>query len=477
MWNRLPALLIAAAFLSFLPLSPDAQEQGHDPAGQTLQGDAQEMAIYKAGEDALKAKDYKKAADNLSVIVNKYPFSEFYERSLYGLGQALFSMGSREEGVKLFEKALVIYPQSWLARQAAILAGGYYYERKQREDALRHYTFLLEHFDDPSLRDFVYFRSGILKLEAGDIEGAITNLEHLINEYPQSPHFKEGLATLVWADNQVGRAYRGAELYDTHQRHFTAMADEGKGLLFAADSYLALKLYDRALDALAEFDRIHPNSRYRVNALARRGVALTGRKDFDGAEKVLKQALSINRQSAEVALALSTLHEENGKVAEALATLGTLPATEKGRNGALILQLQGKLLFKTNKFGDAVKAYTNALAIAENLAASDAAVKEAVPRIHIGMADAFYAQDKYQAAIDAYKKARDTGAGVDDMPWVLYRIGESWEKAGDSAKAAESYQELLSATADPFWTGRANSRLEGIEWTNRIKEKKEKTAQ
>ncbi|MDH4099443.1 MAG: tetratricopeptide repeat protein [Nitrospirota bacterium] len=477
MWNRPFLLLIAVAFLHTLPLSSGAQEQAVGPAERTLPGSTQELLIYQAGETALKKKDYKTAAEKLSTIVNKYPFSEFYEESIYGLGNALFSSGAREEGITLLEKALVIYPSNWFARQAHILAGDYYYRTRQKEDALRHYTVLLEQFEGPSLRDLVYLRIGILKMEMGDLEGATKDLEHLINEYPQSPHYKEGLVSLVWASNQVGRAYRGAELYDSHQQDFASMADDGKGLLFAMDSYLALKLYDRAIDVLAEFDRVYPNSRYKINALARRGQALMGRNDLDGAEKALRQALSISRKSAEVVLVLATLYSEKGKIAEALATLGAFPATEKNREGVLMSLLQGKLYFKTNKQGEAIKAYSNALAVGESLAATDAMVKEALPRIHVGMADTLYAQGKYPEAAQAYRKAKDSGATPEDLPWILYRTGECLEKVGDSAKAAESYQELLSATTDPLWTGRANNRLEGIEWAARIKEKKEKSAQ
>lgn len=464
---QLSALAVTAVIFSAAVPAHATQEQGHHAAGQPQKAESPDEGIYKEASAALEKKDYKEAADKLSVIVNKYPFSPLYEAALFQLGQALFKSGSREEGVKLFENALLLYPGSSYSREAALLAGDYYYEQKRPDDALKHYSFLLEHFSGPSLSDHIYFRGGKLKMAKGDMEGAVQEFEHLVREHSSSPYFNEGVVDLITAYNRVGKAYQGAELVEKYPKRFLAMADDGQGLLAASDSYLALGLYDRALAVLADIDGSYPKSRLKLNALVQKGKAFKGQHEYDKAEKILKQALSINRQSPEAVLVLSTLYSEKGQTREALATVEAFSRPGDDRIGMLLAVQKGMLLSKVQRYGDALKAYDNALSITEKLKAADPQAKETLPRIYLGMGDTLFSQEKFPAAIDAYRKAKDAGASQEDLPWVLYRLGDSWEKVGDSAKAAESYQALLTSTADPFWTGRANGKLEGITWQNR----------
>lgn len=461
--------LLVMTFALFIATVPAraAQEQGHHAAGQAPEVGSPDESIYKEAIAALERKDYKETADKLSVIVNKYPFSPLYEAALFQLGQALFKSGSREEGVKLFENALLLYPGSSYSREAALLAGDYYYEQKRPDNALKHYSFLLEQFSGPSLSDHIYFRGGKLKMAKGDMEGAVQEFEHLVREHSSSPYFNEGVVDLITVYNRLGKAYQSAELFEKYHKRFSAMADDGQGLLAASDAYLALGLYDRALAVLADFDGSYPKSRLWLGALVQKGKAFKGQHEYDKAEKTLKHALSINRQSPDAVLVLSTLYSEKGRTREALAAIEVLQKPGDDRVGMLVALQQGTLLSKAGRFGEALKAYDNALSITEKLKAADPQAKETLPRIYLGMGDTLYNQGKFPAAIDAYRKAQDSGASQEDMPWVLYRQGESWEKAGDSTKASESYQAVLAATTDPFWVGRANSRLEGITWQNR----------
>ena len=145
----------------------------------------------------MNRKDYAEARKHLELIINKYPFSQYYNQSLFQLGMAMFRSGAREEGIKTLEKGLILQPESGFSRDSALLLADYYYDNNRMEQAEKHYDFLRRNYSGPTLGDYVVFRSGKLKSSLGDSKGAVEDLERLVREYPQSPLMNQSLFILI----------------------------------------------------------------------------------------------------------------------------------------------------------------------------------------------------------------------------------------------------------------------------------------
>lgn len=147
---------------------------------------------------------------------------------------------------------------------------------------------------------------------------------------------------------------------------------------------------DRLRDAL-DMDARHEAARQTLAALLLEG------KSYDAAETVLAAGLQSNPSQTNFALALSRLHLERGNMAAALAVLrnhaGYAAAHPEYR------AFTAALYAKSGAHADAIAEYEAALRLA--------------PRTGpwwIGLGLANEAEDRTEAATDAYRKARATGS-------------------------------------------------------------------
>lgn len=438
---------------------------------------ASDDKIYKAAEEAMLKKDYAEARQHLEIIVNKYPFSQYYNQAIFQMGLAMFRTGAREEGAKMLEKGLILQPVSGFSRDTVLLLADYYYDNNRMEQAGKHYDFLGRNYSGPTLGDYVTFRSGKLKSSLGDPKGAVEDMERFVREYPQSPLMNEALTILLELYNRMGRSSQAATLYEAKHKRFAGMADDGRGLLAVSTAYATLGFHENTLEVLSEFERAFPKSAVMADALARKGQSLLALKRHQEAEKALKAALSLNKQLPEATLALATCYMERERLGDAALLLRAFPNTSDNLLTLRAALLEGNLLVKLKKNNEAMKVYARAVEAAGRLDPADALVKETLPKAYLGIGDILFAVRKYTDAINAYGKSRDLGAAMEDLYWVLYRIGNCWEKLGDNTKAVESYQALASSSADPFWVGRANSRVDDIGFNSKLNEPRGKGAQ
>ncbi len=147
-------------------------------------------ALYRMGEIHLESKNYAKAREVFSQFVGQFPQSELFAPGLVNLGWSLLNLGDFD-GVTQVAHRLLKLPSGQVERALPqLLLGEVHFQRGQYKDALPYFFNLL---NTPSQRENALYKISRCYFYQGEYKDAITNVEILALEYPDSKKLGECL--------------------------------------------------------------------------------------------------------------------------------------------------------------------------------------------------------------------------------------------------------------------------------------------
>ncbi|RPI03306.1 MAG: outer membrane protein assembly factor BamD [Calditrichaeota bacterium] len=102
--------------------------------------------------------DMTKTIAYCRLLLEKYPHINYRDRVLYKIATASLESGQMESAKSWFETLIWEFPNSSMALESHFRIGEYYFEQRQFAEAIQHYRFLLNHWDNP------YFALSLYKL-------------------------------------------------------------------------------------------------------------------------------------------------------------------------------------------------------------------------------------------------------------------------------------------------------------------------
>lgn len=278
------------------------------------------------------------ASDNIPMAIKSYEELQrsrpkasdpYLQKSYYGLGYAYFNTQQYSKAETQFKQYVDRVPRDTdrdIYDEAMIRLGDIYYVQKRFADAQNIFQKAIA--DNNSFIDYVYFRSGVVYNFQNRNNDAISQLDKLITNHPNSLYFEDAL----FQKSQINmEELRYAEARDGFARlisskpnsPFVPFALEG-----SAVANFSMKNYDQTINEYKRILENHPNS---SNAEA----ALVG----------LQEALTLQGRTAEFSQYLSRYRNAN-------------PDNKSLQN----LEYEAaKNLFFGGSYNEAIKAFTSYL--------------------------------------------------------------------------------------------------------------------
>ncbi len=438
------------------------------------------IMFESAGVCTDELKDYHKAIGLYEEILKKFPQSAYGDDALYGLGIALRFSGQLDESIRNLESLEKRFPSSDLTDRArsearyirlfdfknkesgleklALLVGDviaqqskgdlafrlaeiYFHELLDFRQAAAQYRFALttglesdrrpeawfnlaRSFENLNLRDR---RSKDDESATKDAASAIAAYDSLLTKYPEHSYTADAALAQLNLKIQLtptaaGLRKLGANLLSSAP--FGRYKD--RALLMLGNAYLTAKDQEDATLAFKLIVDQSPQSESAPEALFQFGKALMGLADQDSAAVVLNAFLDrypIHQRSAEAASTLAQYESGMGKADRANSLYDLL---EK-------------------------KYYYTAFA-------TDLDRKRG---------DAYFTAGNYSRAVDSYKRQilqiqSDYFAYVEIPTDLLYKIGYSYEKLGNSAEAKRYYSQYVSRVTESDKLGQVYYSLASI---------------
>ena len=166
------------AYSQVLTLTPEA-----DPSRAGLV-DNLAASIYKQGEIARNAKDYRAAADHFLRIRTAAPTSSIRATAEYDAGAALVALQDWTSAAEVLEAFRSTYPKDKMHGEATKLIARAYRESGQLSRAAAEYDQLASESEDPALRGEALLAAGDLYQQSNASDKAVDAYRRYLNEFP-----------------------------------------------------------------------------------------------------------------------------------------------------------------------------------------------------------------------------------------------------------------------------------------------------
>ncbi|MGE5197581.1 MAG: tetratricopeptide repeat protein [Deltaproteobacteria bacterium] len=343
------------------------------PAAKNIQ----DACLYWIAEVHFRGNNFDKAAEYYKKITDGYPQSSYAVAAYYSLGWCLFQEHSFAEAYKYFKTVEEKFPKEPLAQDASFKILECLYNLKDYSGLKNRLKSELKIYaKDNSKLPYLYFYLAEADYYLNNFDSAVDNYSKVLNS----------------GDEKISSLSR----------------------LGMAWSYLKLKQYERAQDALSQ-----------INA--------------DTLEKSSRDTLLLGK---------AVLMAETNKLTEAQALYEELISTSSDPLVAIQAYLgKAELLYNMAEYEKAIGAYKEVLGKLPN-----PVPQEIVDKLHYGLAWAYLKQGEFKPAIDEFRKIATYTEDKIIKVAALCQIGDAYQDSGDYAKATETYDSILKDYSDSFYS-------------------------
>src|SRR5439155_20622187 len=169
-------------------------------------------SIYKPGELANEAQDYRAAADHFLRIRSAAPTSSIRASAEYDAGAALIRLEDWTAAVKVLEAFRSTFPQHELQLEAAKQIANAYRQSGQLSRAAGEYDRLASESTDPALRSEALLVAGDLYEQSNARDRALAAYIRYVNEFPRP------VETALETRFKIAEMYKAAHDESLYQR-------------------------------------------------------------------------------------------------------------------------------------------------------------------------------------------------------------------------------------------------------------------
>jgi len=213
-------------------------------------------ALYRIGEIQLERKNYQKAEEALSQFVSQFPQSKMLAPALVNLGWSLLNLGDLDAMTRVAHRLLKLPLGQIEKALPQLLLAEVHFQKGQCKDALPYFFNLL---NTPSQRENALYKISRCYFYDGEFKDAITNVEILALEYPDSKNLDECLYLRGQAAGRLGDVEKAIESFSEilqkgHDDFWTVAAQYELGKIYyeRRDQKRAEDLFTRVVQKAPE---------------------------------------------------------------------------------------------------------------------------------------------------------------------------------------------------------------------------------
>src|SRR5712671_6052209 len=396
-------------------------------------------SIYKQGELANEAKDYRAAADHFLRIRTAAPTSSIRETAEYDAGAALIRMQDWKAAVDVLEAFRTTFPKNKLQLEATKQIAYAYRQSGQLSHAAGEYERIASQSDDPALRSEALLDAGDLYEQSNSRDRALGAYNRYVKEFPKP------VETAIETRFKIAEMYKAAHDETLYHKQLEEIVSAdaaagsertGRTRTVAARSALVLaeQLYENfvVVKLRQPFETSLQDKKQRMDAT----IAAMGRLVEYGIDELMPGRYAKHETSSGFLGAIDT-HVEGSPVPQ---------ASNNSTAGNAITQGVGVTDEMRTKFESAVgmlKEERYEPGIALLLTMAEKMPPLTAPHINLGMAYARTGDlDRAEASLN---KALQSDP---KQPIAYNELGMVQRRKGQFAKARASYEAALAQSAD-----------------------------
>jgi TolA-binding protein len=258
--------------------------------------DPYRFALFRTGEIHLEQDHFEKARDAFGRIVKEYPESELVPQALVSLGWCHLNLGDWDAVIEIAHRLLKLPSGQVEKALPQLLLGEAHFQRAQYKEALPYYFSLL---NTPSQRESALYKISRCYFFLEEYKDAITNVEILSLEYPDSDYLQECLYVRGKAAYQLGETEKAAASF------LEIVKQEKDDSWTVAASYELGKIYyerkdlNRAKDFFARITQTAPRTETAILASYYLGIIYT--KEDNSGDALRSLHVGLESENATVA--------------------------------------------------------------------------------------------------------------------------------------------------------------------------------
>ena len=331
-------------------------------------------------------------------LLREFPQIDFKDKVLYKLAMAHLQEGNQIKAKSFFEEIINKYPQSAINLESHFRLGEYYFDRRDFNNAIIHYRFLLGKWDNPYF-DMALYKLGWSYYNINEYPDAISTFIYLLEDM-----------NLVERTNSQILSKNKTDLRTEAIQYIASCFTEYGGPAAAKDFLQSRKDKDYSLPILLDIAELYQKRSYYPEAIE--------------AYETLLELYPFYEEAPEIYQRIVENYEFDDRIDEAIK------AREK------IIKKFGPGGEWTTHFTEG-ELYSRAIKIAkENL-------------IYLGKYYQAEAQKSdrvrdYRLAIDKYQEFLDKFPKSEEAATINYYLAECYYNSGDYANAATSYFDVVT---------------------------------
>ena len=408
------------------------------------------IAQYNKGEARYFAGDFEAARVEYAAVDSMYPDSETGLRanSIYSAAWSSEKLGDADAAITLYTRVVDAFPRSDQAPLCLLRIGRVSTEQQRFDDAVEAYRAIAENYGETRHAADAHYGMGLLFKQQGRDAEAVTAFSQVGRDAREVY-----VASLIEAANihiGGGRSEEGRQVLDQLLEGVT-----GDRVLESTAHYQIAQLdlnNDNYIDATNRYTKVieeYPETVIVRDAHYGRALAYHKANRFTRAlsdyEWLLQKKLPDSMKlKVEFAKALS--HAAEGQDAEARVLL-TKVIDSGDETLARNAQLQMISMAEKQDPQEAVRTYA---AMLTQLRSEEDRV-----RVLIRLASAYFRLGQYDESVAASQQLLDVAVDANDIANALFVQGNSHFRAGDLAKAVQTYQTIVDNYPQIGWARNA----------------------
>lgn len=374
----------------------------NNPDIQKLPTENLSEALYLLANSHYRVEEYSDAANTYSEVIKRFPNSDIYRNSQYGLAWSLFQQSKYGEAYQVFNT-------------------------------------LSEGYDSIAIKSFIW--KGESKRYAGQTNEALAIFQNFLVKYPDDPS-----TTLV--ENLIGLIYFDQNKFEQSTQYLTnATSSEdpltrAKAFTMIGEIELQNKNYIKARGNFDPAVRISSEeSEVHLRALLGLGVSLFHLGDYNEAVENFRQAETIDPafEQDKINFYVAESYYSLGKYQEALSRYNNIKSTEI-EYVRQVTYSKGYCQFNLGNYSNAAYLFSEFIQnYPDDFRMTDAKLR---------LADSYFGSKNFAAASKIFKEVFKSGKFSSDDPYTYFQYAQALYKSGESNAAIDEFRNLQKKFPD-----------------------------
>lgn len=377
-----------------------------------------DKSLYVVGWINFQQNNFTKAINDYQTVLDEYPNSSLAPMIYYSIGDAFFNQANYDSAIIYYQKVLDKFPNSATVFDAINGIQYSYVAMNQTDKAVS----LIENFVDanPGLKfsGQIYFKKGEIYYGLRDYNNAILSYKDFIVKFPGSDLLPDAFYWIAKSSQNIGQAQEAIFNYTKILNSFPGSESAAGAVIELSNIYNKQKKYDEALSILNKATVTYQQSERLPEILFLKAVTLSNQGNLTDSYESFNLLIQNYRNTV------------FGK----------------------------KAMFEVGLIELAAKRYDNAIEYFQELSANNSDDLGAQAQYYLG--ETLFEQNKITDAISSFVRVRTVFSTYDE--WLtksFIRLGDCYAKLKDKRQAEEMYRTVISKHRTDEYGKEAASKL------------------